>query len=85
MKELGTKMNGSYKKATSKNLRIVIVKEQWLDKLCYKKVKLEKYFEKRNRKKCNMFHQDQKGVLWTLEAVEKRVGKLPKMQTFLEF
>ena len=83
MKELGPKMNGSYKKATSKNLRIV--KEQWLDKLCYKKVKLEKYFEKHNRKKYNMFQQDQKGVLWTLEAVEKRVGELPKMQTFLEF
>ena len=38
MKELGTKMSG--KEATSKNLRIV--KEQWLDKLRYKKVKLEK-------------------------------------------
>ena len=37
MKELGMKMNG--KEVTSKNLRTV--KEQWLDKLCYKKVKLE--------------------------------------------
>ena len=32
MKELGTKLNG--KEITSENLRIV--KEQWLDKLCYK-------------------------------------------------
>ena len=52
MKELGTKING--KEATSKNLRIV--KEQWIEKLCYKKVKLEKY--KRNRKRHNiiLFH-----------------------------
>ena len=53
MKELGTKMNG--KGATSKNLRIV--KEQWLDKLRYKKVKLEKCIEKRNRKKHNIMFQ----------------------------
>ena len=38
LKELRTKING--KEATSKNLRIV--KEQWLDKLRYKKEKLEK-------------------------------------------
>ena len=50
MKEHGTKMNG--KEATSKNLRIV--KEQWLDKIRYKKVKLKKYIEKRNRKKHNI-------------------------------
>ena len=47
MKKLGTKMNG--REATSKKLKIV--KEQWLDKLHYKKVKLEKYLEKRNQKK----------------------------------
>ena len=62
MKELGTKMNG--KEVTLKNLRID--KEQWLDKLRYKKVKLEEYIEKRNRKKHNFFR--------TLEAVEKREG-----------
>ena len=55
MRELGTKMND--KEATSKNLRIV--KEQWLDNICYKKVKLEKYIQKRNRKKHNiMFQRD---------------------------
>ena len=37
MKEPGMKMNG--KEVTSKNLRII--KEQWLDKLRYKNVKLE--------------------------------------------
>ena len=40
-------MNGN--ETTPKNLRIA--KEQWLDKLHYKKVKLEKDIEKRNRKK----------------------------------
>ena len=47
MKESETKING--KEATSKNLRTV--KEQWVDKLHYEKVKLEKYSEKRSRKK----------------------------------
>ena len=42
MEELGTKIDG--KAVASKNLRIV--KEQCLDKLCYKKVKLQKYIEK---------------------------------------
>ena len=82
MKELETKMNG--KEVTSKNLRIV--KEQWLDKLRYKKVKLEKYVETRNRKKHNiMFQQDQKGFFRTLEAVEKREAEMHKMQRFVEF
>ena len=75
LKELRTKMNG--KEATSKNLRIV--KEQWLDKRRYKK-KLEKYIEKRNRKKHNiLFQRDQKGFFRTLEAVEKRKGEIPEM------
>ena len=55
MKKCGTKING--KDARSENLRII--KKQWLDKLRYKKVKLEKYIEKGNRKKYNiMFQQD---------------------------
>ena len=53
MKEIGTKING--KEATSKNLRIL--KEQWLDTLYYKKVKLEKYIEKHNRDKHNIMFQ----------------------------
>ena len=47
MIEFETKMIG--KEATSKFLRIL--KEQWLDKLRYKKVQLEKYMKKRNWKK----------------------------------
>ena len=82
MKKRGTKMNG--KEATSENLRII--KKQWLDKLRYKKVKLEKYIEKGNRKKHNiMFQQDQKSFFRTLEAVEKHEGKMPEMQRFVEF
>ena len=53
MKELEMKMNGE--EATSKNLRIV--KEQWLDMLRYRKVELEKYIEKRNRKKHDIMLQ----------------------------
>ena len=82
MKELGTKING--KEATSENIRIV--KEQQLNKLHYKKVKLEKYIEKRNRKKHNiMLQRDQKYFFRTPEAVEKREGEMPKMQRFVEF
>ena len=75
MKELGTKMNGE--EVTSKSLRIV--EEQWLDKFCYKKVKLEKYIEKRNRKKHDiMFQRDQKDFFQTLEAVERREDEMPE-------
>ena len=72
MKELGTKING--KEATSENLKID--KEQQLDK----------YIEKRNRKKHNiMLQRDQKYFFRTLEAVEKREGEMPKLQRFVEF
>ena len=82
MKELGTKMNG--KEATSKNLRIV--KGEWVDKLRYKKVKLEKYIEKRNRKTHNiMFQRDRKVFFRTLEAAENGEGEIPEMQRFVEF
>ena len=56
LKELKEKM---HKEATTCNLRIV--KEQWADKLRHKKVKLEKYVEKRKRKLDNiMFQKDQR-------------------------
>lgn len=82
LKELAEKINGN--ETTSKNLRIF--REQWLDKLRYKKIKLEKFIEKRNRKKDNiMFQRDQKGFFRTLEAVEKLEGEMPKMEKFVEF
>ena len=56
--QLWASMGG--KEVTLGNLRAA--KEQWLDKLRYKKVKLDKYVvEKGNRKKDNiMFQKDQK-------------------------
>ena len=49
-------------------------------------VTLEKYIEKRSRKKHNiMFQRDQKGFFQALEAVEKHKGEGPKMQRFAEF
>ena len=82
MKEIGTKIYS--KEATSKNIRIV--KKEWLDKLCPKKVNLGKYIEKRNRKKHNiMFQRDQSGFFRTLEEVEKCEGEMPGLQRFVKF
>ena len=47
LRELKTNMNG--KEVTPNNLKMA--KEQWLDKLRYKKIKLVKFIEKRNKKK----------------------------------
>ena len=72
------------KDVTSRNLRTA--KEQWIDKLRYKKVKLEKFVEKRKRKQDNfMFHHDQKGFFRTLEADITREGEMPDMDKFVEF
>ena len=79
--QLRISMNGN--EVTSRNLRAA--KEQWLDKLRYKKVKLDKYVEKGNRKKDNiMFQKDQKSFFRTLEKVEKHEGEMPEME-FVEF
>ena len=54
------------KDTTNYNLRNA--KEQWLEKLRYKKIKLAKCEEKRRRKQDNIiFQQDQKGFFRTLE------------------
>ena len=72
------------KEVTLGNLRAA--KEQWLDKLRYKKVKLDQYVEKGNRKEDNiMFQKDQKSFFRTLEKVEKHEGEMPEMQKFVEF
>ena len=79
--QLRASMDG--KEVTSGNLRAA--KEQWLDKLQYKKVKLDKYVEKGNRKKDNiMFQKDQKSFFHMLEKVEKHEGEMPEMQKFVE-
>ena len=80
--QLWASMDG--KEVTSGNLRAA--KEQWLDKLRYKKVKLDKYVEKGNKKKDNiMFQKDQKSFFRTLEKVEKHEGEMPEMEKFVEF
>ena len=71
LRELKTNMNG--KEVTPNNLKMT--KEQWLDKLRYKKIKLVRFIEKRNRKKdSTMFQKDQKSFFRTLEKVEKHEG-----------
>ena len=80
--QLRASMDG--KEVTLGNLRAA--KEQWLDKLRYKKVKLDKYVEKGNRKKDNIiFQKDQKSFSHTLEKVEKHEGEMPEMEKFVEF
>ena len=81
LKELKTKME---KETTSRSLKAA--KEVWLDKLRYKKVKLEKCVEKRRRKLDNlMFQLDQKNFFRTLEADDKKEGEMPEMEKFVEF
>ena len=81
-KDLRTQMNG--RELTSKNIRAA--KEEWLDTLRYKKVKLQKYTEKGNRKKDNtMFQKDQKTFFRSLEKEDKHEGQMPEMNKFVEF
>ena len=82
LRALKTNMNGE--EVTPNNLKMA--KEQWLDKLRYKKIKLIKFIEKRNRKKDSiMFQKDQKSSFRTLEKVEKHEGEMPEMEKFVEF
>ena len=82
LKELSTNLNG--KETTSQNLQSL--KEIWLDKLRYKKVKLHKYVERGQRKKDNkMFQSDQRGFFRTLEREDKREGEMPGVEKFVEF
>ena len=61
------------KDTTNYNLRNA--KEQWLDKLRYRKIKLAKCDEKRRRKRDNiMFKRDHKGSFRTLEGEEAQDG-----------
>ena len=82
LREFKMNMNGN--EVTPNNLKMA--KEQWLDKLRYKKIKLVKFIEKCNRKKDNiMFPKDQKSFFRTLEKVEKQEGEMPEMENFVEF
>ena len=72
------------KDTTNYNLRNA--REQWLDKLRYKKIKLAKCEEKRRRKQDNiMFLQHQKGFFRTLEEEETHEEEMPEMEKFVDF
>ena len=63
------------------NYNVRNAREQWLDKLRYKKTKLAKWEEKRRWKQDNiMFQRDQKGFFRTLEGEEAHVGEMPEME-----
>ena len=71
------------KETTSYNLRNA--KEEWLDKLRFKKVKLIKEEEKQRRKHDNIkFQCDKKGFFRKLEEDDAQEGKLPEMENFGE-
>ena len=81
LKQLKVQMG---KELTSNNLRTA--KEQWIDKLRYKNVKLEKYIEKRKRKQESIkFQRDQKGLSKTLEGDQKQEATMPEIGKFVEF
>ena len=72
------------KETTSYNLRNA--REQWLDTLRYKNIKLAKCEEKRRRKQDNvMFQRDQRGFFRTLEGNVVHEGEMPEMEKFVEF
>ena len=72
------------KEATSQNL--LNAKEEWLDKLRYKKIKLLKYQEKQRRKMDNaLFQRDQKVFFRSLEGSEAHEGDMPEMEKFVTF
>ena len=61
-------------------------REQWLDKLRFKKIKLAKCEEKWRRKQDNiMFQQDQKRFFKTLEEEDAHEGEMPEMEKFVKF
>ena len=72
------------KDTTNYNLRNA--REQWLDKLGYKKIKFTKCEEKWRRKQENIvFQRNEKGFFRTLEGEEVHEGELPEMEKFVEF
>ena len=72
------------KDASTYNLRNA--REQWLDKLRYKKIKLAKCEEKQRRKEDNiMFQWDQKGFFRMLEGEEAHKREMARMEKFVEF
>ena len=58
---------------TANNLKIA--KDQWIDKLRYRKIKLKKCIEKGKRKQENI----------TFQRNQKRLGKMPEIEKYVEF
>lgn len=82
IKHLKEKMEG--KEVTPANL--MAAREKWVDKLRYKKVKLDKSEEKGKRKRDNiLFQKDQKNFFRSLEKVDKHEGEMPDMDKFVDF
>ena len=68
------------------NYKLRNAREQWLDKLRYKKIKLAKCEEKRKREQDNiMFQRDQKRLFRMLEGEEAHEGEMPEMEKFVKF
>ena len=70
------------KGTTNYNLRNA--REQWLDKLTYKNMKMAKCQEKRRRKQNNIIFQwDQKRFFRTLEEVSQRQRERDRKETHI--
>ena len=73
-----------HKEVTTCNLRII--KEQCIDKLRYKKVKLEKYTEKGKANwTTSCFRKTREPFFRKLEEKSNRKGQMPEMDKFIEF
>ena len=76
--------NKNKKGVTISNLRDM--KELWLDKLRYKKIKLQNCVERRRRKQDNiMFQRDQKGFFRKLGEDGAHEERMPNIGSFVEF
>ena len=65
---------------------IRMYKEQWIDKLRYKKIKLQKMFERGKRIRDNAtFERDQKSFFRKIESSTGNEGQIPKIEKFVEF
>ena len=61
-------------------------KESWIDKLRYKKVKLQRFIERSRRIMDNAtFERDQKNFFMKVEGGTQHVGKIPEMEKFVKF
>ena len=80
IQNLKTKLN--INNLGSKKLRMV--KEEWIDKLRYKKIQMKKYIERKARIQDNiMYQRDQNSFFKKLEGTEVREGKYRRWRSSL--